>query len=599
MRGLWQYRSTGGGSTTRQLMSVFDDGTNEWELYKSTDSGVTNTFVTDFGSTVVGIVPDFAQFGDNLYITSGKVAPKVWDGTSIAAAGQTQSPTPASATGAAGQLNGNYQWKLVSVFDDGTRKAGSVASTVLSIQDKVGSITWTADADTDVVGYELYRTTGTGAVYYFTDYIDVRTTAAYTDNIPDLTILENRVMAEHGDPPPTVYFCEPHKQRMWWGKSDTYPTRVWWSDPGLADEVLSDNYLDFSDSETIGDSVTGMLGNIEGKLVVFTERAVWTVTGTGQVIGNIIDWTRIKANAQIGSVHHRSAVRVPAGSKYSDEEGKIQATNVVTVAYMTPYGDIRIFDGDNDIVISSPVGTTLAGLNYSARGKVFAIHDSARSEIAWLVPTGSNAEPNTAVVWNYNWGVWYIREWGFSAGVVTETSSDASVILAGSNSTTTGGYIYLLWDGNDFDGTDIEAIWMTKALFGVNEQQQPAMSSTKRWRWVDFLFETEQTASLTVEWLSGSSPDNGAALGSITVSPAGATIVTSSGDEIQTSDGDAIVVSLLSTLLRTVLKDSSGDYLHDEGIRLRVGDNAANGSWSIEALTLAYQILPGLQRRMQ
>src|SRR3990167_2544038 len=241
VRGLWQYRSTGGGSTTRQLMSVFDDGTNEWELYKSTDSGATNNFVADLGSTVVGIVPDFAQFGDNLYITSGKVAPKVWDGTTLAAAGQTQSPTPASATGAAGQLNGNYQWKLVSVFDDGTRKAGSVASTSLSMQDVKGSITWTADADTDVVGYELYRTTGTGAVFYFADYIDVRTSASYTDNIPDLTILENRVMSEHGDPPPTVYFCEPHKQRMWWGKSDTYQTRVWWSDPGLADEVLSDN----------------------------------------------------------------------------------------------------------------------------------------------------------------------------------------------------------------------------------------------------------------------------------------------------------------------------------------------------------------------
>jgi hypothetical protein len=34
-------------------------------------------------------------------------------------------------------------------------------------------------------------------------------------------------------------------------------------------------------------------------------------------------------------------------------------------------------------------------------------------------------------------------------------------------------------------------------------------------------------------------------------------------------------------------------------MRLRVYDNATNGSWSLEAMNLAYQLLPGLERRMQ
>jgi hypothetical protein len=128
------------------------------------------------------------------------------------------------------------------------------------------------------------------------------------DNISDLTILENRVLEEHGDAPPTVYFCEPHKQRIWWLRTDAFPTRGYWSDPGLPESVLGDNYLEFSDSETTGDFITGALGNFEGLFVVFTERAVWTVSGTGQIIGNIVDWTRTRTNAQIGSVHHRSVV---------------------------------------------------------------------------------------------------------------------------------------------------------------------------------------------------------------------------------------------------------------------------------------------------
>ncbi|NBU38853.1 MAG: hypothetical protein EBS32_11590, partial [Actinobacteria bacterium] len=134
----------------------------------------------------------------------------------------------------------------------------------------------------------------------------------HTDNTSDITILENRVLEEHGDAPPTTYFAEPHKQRMWYLRTDTNPTRGYFSDPGDPESVYTGaSYLDFSDAETVGDVITGGIGNYEGSLVVFTERAIWTISGTGQVIGNIVDWTRTRTNAQTGCVHHRTAVRVP------------------------------------------------------------------------------------------------------------------------------------------------------------------------------------------------------------------------------------------------------------------------------------------------
>lgn len=607
VRALFPYKATSGGTTTRQLLGIFDDGVDELELWYSANDGANWTFSFDFGSTVVGQVPDFAQFGDTLYLTTGKVAPKKWSSSTLSAAGRTQSPTIASVLSAsAGNLSGVYKYKLLSMVGS-TRQAGSATSTALSVQDKQVTLSWTADANTNVTGYEIYRTSGTGDVFYFLDYVDLRATVAYTDNIADLTVLENRIMEEHGDPPPTCYFVEPHKQRMWWGRTDANPTRVYWSDPGLAEDVLSDNFLDFSDSETQGDVCTGMVGNQDGKLVVFTEKGVWTVSGTGNVIGNIVDWTRTRSNAQTGCVSHRTAVRIPAGAKFSDQNGKIQNLNVTGyggvsgLAYLTPLGDIRFWDGENDVIVSHPKKTTLSAINYAQRAKSFVIPDHARDEVTWVFATSSSGEPDTAITWNYRWGIWYTREWGFSCAVESENSTTASVILAGSRSTSTGGFVYQLWSGNSFAGTAINAVWMTKSLFGieVEGQGQPAMTQRKRFRFADFLFETEQTTSLLVEWLEGGAPDNGAALGSVVIAPSSDSILTVDGDTVVTLDGDSLIVAQLSTTATALLKDSTGSYPHDESLRLRISDNSSNGSWSLEAMNLGYQIMPGFTRRMQ
>ena len=386
---------------------------------------------------------------------------------------------------------------------------------------------------------------------------------------------------------------------MWYGRTDAFPTRVYWSDPGLPEDVGLNSFLDFSDSETTGDICTGMFGNYEGRLIVFTDRAVWAVSGTGQITGNIQDWARIRTNAHTGCVSHRSAARVPAGAKYPDQNGKMQLTDVETIAYFTPLNDIRIFDGDNDIVISHPKKEDLALASFANRRKVFVIEDGVRGELTWVYPGSGQNECTTAVTWNYKWGVWYEREWGFACASVGTTSTSAQLILAGSNSTTTGGKVFQLWSGNSFAGSAIEAIWMTKTLYGVNAADQPAMSNMKRWRWLDLLFQTEGNTQLTVDWLEGHSPDDAAAYGSAFVSPAAQAIITSDGEAILSADAEALTCSQSTTVVRAILKNTGSDYLHHEGIRIRVSDNAALGSWALEGMQLAYQILPGLQRRFQ
>ena len=179
---------------------MFEAAANEYELWYSTNDGASWTFITDgdLGSGSVGSIPDFAQVDNTLFFTNGVVAPRAWNGSALSTAGASgKSPTPTALVNtASGQLNGTYTYKLISIEAAGTRHAGSSTSNSLQYADEQCDLSWTADTDSDVTGYELYRTTGTGATFYFVTFIDGRTTAAYTDYASDLDILENAIETE-------------------------------------------------------------------------------------------------------------------------------------------------------------------------------------------------------------------------------------------------------------------------------------------------------------------------------------------------------------------------------------------------------------------
>jgi hypothetical protein len=579
VRALFPYRLTNAdGTITRQLIGVFDDGTNEYEIFTSTDEGANWTFREDQGSGPVNIPPDFCQFGNSLFIAVPTVAPRVWNGTAVAAAGGSQSPAIASVVRATGgNLSGQYRWKLVSLQNTGLRDPGSAASTLLIVDHETTTLTWDADSDSDVVGYEIYRTTGSGTVYYFVTLIDGRTSTEYVDNISDTTLLERRRLQEHGDAPPSgSYFCESHKQRVFWGRTNASPRRASYSDPGTGDSVYSENNFDFTDAETMGDFMTGMTGDFNGQLVVWEERSVWTLSGTGQLIGDLADWNVRRTNADIGSVSHRTVIRVPKGAVFYDSDGRVQTTNQVLLAYLTPLGDIRLFDGDSDQVIS-PLDDTI-NLSYQYREKSWAIHDLEREQITWVYPAASATEPNEAVTWNYKWGVWYTwTPTPWAHGTVLEGSAVAQRIVVGESARGTGGITYLLWSGNTFNGTNIDAIFHTKPLFPIDGQGVLDAEHTHVWTWVDPTFEVAGV-DVSLGWYEGWATDSATAAGTATLSTAGTNVST--------------------VQIQTRLASSAGDYLHEPGIRLRFRSNANQAPWSLEGFTLAYTVLDGLARRL-
>ncbi len=611
LRDLRAYRQTG-ASFTRQLLGVFDDGSDEYELWYSTNDGVAWTFIADLGGGSVDAIPDFAQVDNDLFFANGVVAPRLWNGSALSTAGPSaKSPTITAAVNAAsGQLNGSYSWKMVSVDGDEVRSAGSVTSNIIQLQDEQADLSWAADSDADVVGYELYRTTGTGANFYFVTFIDGRTTTSITDNASDLDILEHRLLQEHGDAPATgSYFCEPHKQRLWWGRTDTNPRRVFWSDPGEPDQVGANNYLDFTDQSSVGDILTALHGDFEGMLVAFQERSIWTVSGTGQIVSDIMDWVRTKSNAVTGTVSHRSVIKVPAGAVYTDASGQNVTTSRVMLAYFTPLGDIRLFDGNNDIIISTPVKETLKTYLYAQRTKIHAVHDVENGHVVWFWPSATALEDECtqAVVWNYRWGVWYVwPNMPMAASTTIETATDTQIVLTGEAQTTKGGFCYKFFSGNSFDGDTIPARWMTKVVYGTDNSwdvrnPQQLMPYIKRFRWLDLIAEAESDVTLTVEWMSGASSDDAVGRGSASqsIEPLGLQLITADGNGIQTADGSNITLPFDSVQKIINLEGSNGDYIQDVGCRIRISDDASNGSWSLEGMTLGFQVLPEATRRLQ
>lgn len=605
LSGLWGYRGTSGGSITRTLVGVFDDGSNEWEIHTSTNQGTTWTFRSDVGSSAAGNIPDFAQFLDDLFIANGAAAtPRVWNGSSVSTAGGTQSPTPTISVGAAGNLNGSYEAKLVSIEVNGSRHPGSVASADVLLNNEVASLSWTADSDTDVVGYEVYITTGTGKEFYFTQIVDGRTTTSATVDLINEEILAGRPLEEHGDAPPSCHLIEPHLQRMWYGRTSTDPRRAYYSDPGDPDSTWQDNnFLNFDDDRSMGDFLTALVGGYRGMLLAFMERSVWTVSGTGELVSGVADWNVRRSAASAGSVSHMSVVRVPAGARYVDQTGQMVELSSGAVAYFTPLGDIRIFDTDNDTVISGPVSDTLDTLNYAHREKTFALHDPSRFHITWFFASDSNAYPSEAITWNYRFGIMYNSPTpsSFASGVCIETATTGNICLLGEGQTSNGGLCYELWSGRSFNGSNILAEWWSKPLFGAVSSEGGTVRPiwlAKRFRWVDLVLDSAGANIISVSWFEGfaTSSSTATATGSATVSSSAGVLNTADGSDIVTADGGAVVVSGVSANARVWMVDSGGNYMISEAMRMRVFDDSTNPAWTLEGMTLAFQPLPGYRR---
>lgn len=585
------------GSTSYMLFTLdngLGGGSAQWELWVSTDAGLVNrTRLITFGSTSIGKLASFATLGADLYITNGAMTPQSYDGATLTPLTTAQLGAPAVATvvggtgdTGAGPLNGSYRYRLVPVRANKARKIGSVVSNTYQAQNTRARITWVADADGTVIGYELYRTSGTGMDYYLVAYIDGRVTAAYTDALPDSVLITRTalaVVASHGDPPPLAHFVVAHKQRIWWMRTDALPRTVYPSDPNDGDSVYQDaggmTLTDAGESSQ-GDILVGGHGEFNDALICWMRYSIWLITGTGKYNGNVVDWRPKRSDASIGTVHARAAIKVPAGAKYRDAHGAMQEVRANAYAYLTPMQDIRLFDGNTDTIIDHDARGMIA-FNGADGGKSYAWHDERRGMLIWGVPNGNLGETvNTFVAWNYWFGTWHKFDGCIfgHVGIVEQPSEGLPFwpIAGNAHTTAGGGWLYLLMTGTQRVAANFTATWMSKPIYPpLVEGGPPDLRTEKRMEAAILLFDTA-TALATLGVLAHDAEDNGAATITRTVPTS-----TRARCPLRYLNGNA----------------RAGQYLHGTGLRLRLTLTGAIGSaGDLQALELQYVPRPGQTR---
>lgn len=586
VKGIFLYQRSNGTDYIAHVCSTNDSQINE--LWRSQNDGGTWSFLYALNSGSTYRVRAL-QVDDLLYITAPMGSADgpflVYNGSTISTGDLTQSPTPSASATGTGNLTGTYKWKLVSMVGD-VRQEGSAASTARQLEGEQGSLSWSADSNTSVTGYELYRTTGTGELYYFVTFIEGRTTVAYVDNIPDRVILANRTLQEHGDAPPgSPVLLTSHKGRMFYRVVGVtgFANRVYYSDPGRPASVGDLSYFTVQGPSRITNKITGMVGDFEGRLVIFKRHEIWTVSGTGAVIDGVRDWYVRQTASQTGAVSDRTIVRIPAGALYKDANGSMQRTQTTTLAFVSGYGDIRLFDGERDVIISSDLGPIgLINSASTADPNGHAIHDPRRG-LVWFWPASSSLYG----VWDYRHGTWHRwDQYNCSCALVRETTGH-SVIMGGTVqpflSNSFPGHVLELFDESeetDPNGDPFVARWASGLLYGFIgedtagvETTQPAVHLTKRWRWAELVMK------------SGA---NIAAQAYITDETG--TVFTTKVLDLSSS-GSADVVEKIQ------FKNSSGRFLHSHGMRIIVEDTATpDDRWTIKAIAVAYNPLEGTKR---
>lgn len=152
-------------------------------IYVSTDGGT--TFSEAASGFTAGAKWSCCTYADNVIMVNGFDANQIYDFTAVRAMGLTAPSTaPTPATGAAGNLTGDYYYKVSFVYSGSESNCGVASSLVQPSADKV-ELTAIPTGGAGCTQRKLYRTKAGATVYYELATINDNTTTTYSDDDVD------------------------------------------------------------------------------------------------------------------------------------------------------------------------------------------------------------------------------------------------------------------------------------------------------------------------------------------------------------------------------------------------------------------------------
>ena len=346
---------------------------------------------------------------------------------------------------AAGDIAGVYSYVVTFVRGgnypcESSPSPASVDVTVVAGQ-SVSLTGIPVSADSSVTARNVYRTEADGASHKWAFQIGDNTTAAATDNTDDAG-LGDEVSYGNSPPPPGMTI-------------ETWDGRLWVAGVPGYDEIIFPSGLDTPEQFDITYNATcrereaGKILKImefDNELWALKAASIWKVARGGD--SYIVD--KVVEDVGLGAVG--SAVRC-------GKDMLIFLSNHKKIEILTPSGLAK-----TDVPISSKVKTTLASINSAAIHKCVAGNYIERGEYRLAVPTGTNTEPDTVIVFNYLRGTFGLDTYNHNPTSMnlTDYSLGSRALVQGSSA----GSIYRVdEDATTDEGTgitmDVQTGWFT------------------------------------------------------------------------------------------------------------------------------------------
>jgi hypothetical protein len=181
-------------------------------IYVSTDGGLTFSTLKDSGLTANKKWSCYT-YADNVIMVNGTDTNQIYDFTAVRDMGLTDPTTaPTLGLGAAGNLTGNYYYRVSFVYSGSESNVGVASSVVAPTADKV-ELTDIPTGGTGCTQRKLYRTKAGGTVYYELATINNNTATIYTDDDVD-ALLSWKVAPTNNTPPPKAKFVIEKDERL-------------------------------------------------------------------------------------------------------------------------------------------------------------------------------------------------------------------------------------------------------------------------------------------------------------------------------------------------------------------------------------------------